>query len=440
MLNVPNRGLRLVRQIYLDEAGTSANDTHAVVAGPVVHADSVLIPLQNHIRSIVEEFIPAPDQAGFVFHMTDIWNNGKYFKDKAVWPWERRKPIVDALVAIPKRFELPVVSQFCVRSEFQERFPALCSKSTKPRKSKGGAVIARAIIAALAALYVFGVAEAAERIGSDALQKEHVPLRKISEDEADFVFRAVDASVLNGAVKVNAGWLAPRNVGVRKEQFRHHRPGDISPIERGCRPFVRWRYHNFHCSGDFAGVPVRHSGERTEANASLDLCYYGRRSAIVERVVGDFEKGKFPFWNVEPAFVDIPQCLDLFDKDVGALDIKQSLFGDVGAAPGMDGGLSGIDGSGNGGAKSHEANDGASQDQPIGLPSPIRRLLSSIGSLPLGAKVGIAIVLSSFAGLVGVIGFVGALDLRLPYRRRASRGLLILLGLCLFCLPAAFWW
>jgi len=123
MLNVPNRGLRLVRQIYLDEAGTSANDTHAVVAGPVVHADSVLIPLQNHIRSIVEEFIPAPDQAGFVFHMTDIWNNGKYFKDKAVWPWERRKPIVDALVAIPKRFELPVVSQFCVRSEFQERFP-----------------------------------------------------------------------------------------------------------------------------------------------------------------------------------------------------------------------------------------------------------------------------------------------------------------------------
>ncbi|ESY89315.1 hypothetical protein X738_32245 [Mesorhizobium sp. LNHC209A00] len=58
----------------------------------------------------------------------------------------------------------------------------------------------------------------------------------------------------------------------------------------------------------------------------------------------------------------------------------------------------------------------------------------------MGAKVGIAIVLSGLAGWIGVFGFVGALDWRLTYWRRTGRGLLVLFGLSLFCLPAAFWW
>ncbi|WP_085736516.1 DUF3800 domain-containing protein [Rhizobium sp. CIAT894] len=117
---------RLVRQIYLDEAGTSANDTHAVVAGPVVHADDVLIPLQTHIHSLVEEFIPKEDHNSFgVFHMTDLWNNGKYFKDKSVWTWEKKKPIIDALTDIPRHFKLPIVMQFIERSSFVEEHPEL---------------------------------------------------------------------------------------------------------------------------------------------------------------------------------------------------------------------------------------------------------------------------------------------------------------------------
>lgn len=115
-----------MRQIYLDEAGTSANDSHAVVAGPVVNADTVLIPLQEHILSLIERFIPAEDHNTFgVFHMTDIWNNGKYFKDRTLWSWQRRKPIIDALTDIPRLFELPIVFQFVERSKFAIRHPTL---------------------------------------------------------------------------------------------------------------------------------------------------------------------------------------------------------------------------------------------------------------------------------------------------------------------------
>lgn len=124
MTRPPAQRLRLLRQFYLDEAGTSQNDTHAVVAGPAVHADDELLPIQKRLADIVEEFIPEPDRRGFVFHMTDIWNNGKYFKNKDAWPWERRKPIVDALVGIPKLFELPIVFQFVRRAEIEATYPS----------------------------------------------------------------------------------------------------------------------------------------------------------------------------------------------------------------------------------------------------------------------------------------------------------------------------
>lgn len=114
---------RVVRQIYLDEAGTSANDQHAVVAGPVVHADEKLWVLQDRLEAIAAEFIPEQDRHGFVFHMTDLWNNGKYFRDKSVWSWERKKPIIDALVDIPRQLELPVVMHFVERRDIVERFP-----------------------------------------------------------------------------------------------------------------------------------------------------------------------------------------------------------------------------------------------------------------------------------------------------------------------------
>jgi len=115
-------------------------------------------------------------------------------------------------------------------------------------------------------------------------------------------------------------------------------------------------------------------------------------------------------------------------------------FGLLGPGFGMHCSVSSKLGGGTGGEQGERTDNGSGENEPVGAHGPIRRLLGGIGGLPLGAKVGVAVILSCLAGWIGVFGYVGILDWRLACWRRAGRGLLMLLGLCLFCLPAAFWW
>ena len=75
----------------------------------IVHGGHQLVPVEVHLQGLVEKHIPPEDRAGFVFHATDIWSNGKYFKDRQRWPLERRLPILEALADIPASFGLPIV-------------------------------------------------------------------------------------------------------------------------------------------------------------------------------------------------------------------------------------------------------------------------------------------------------------------------------------------
>ncbi len=106
---VPLDGGNLVRMVYLDEAGISnpEHEPFIVVAGVIIHADCQWKAIEAHIRSLVADFIPQSDQDGFVFHATELFSGGKYF-DRDVWPRCIRWQILDELVAIPRKFDLPI--------------------------------------------------------------------------------------------------------------------------------------------------------------------------------------------------------------------------------------------------------------------------------------------------------------------------------------------
>jgi len=79
-----------------------------VVAGPIVHADSELIPIEDHVQAIAAKYIPEEDRDGFVFHAADIWNNNQYFKDRTVWPRSRCWDVIWDLARMPAQFGLPI--------------------------------------------------------------------------------------------------------------------------------------------------------------------------------------------------------------------------------------------------------------------------------------------------------------------------------------------
>jgi Protein of unknown function (DUF3800) len=128
------KGTKLVRFAFLDEGGIAQHEPYAVVAGMFVHGDEQVIPLENRLEELVQKHIPENDREGFVFHAADIWGGGKYFKDKDVWPWERRAEILDDLVAIPGQLEIPVVYSWITKAERRPHIEQeLRAKGREPR-------------------------------------------------------------------------------------------------------------------------------------------------------------------------------------------------------------------------------------------------------------------------------------------------------------------
>lgn len=120
-----------MRFAYLDEAGTSRNEPHALVGGVLINADDKLIQIEQYIQHLIEKHIPEADQEGFVLHTTEIWSGTKYFENRDIWPLERRTAILADLVKIPEKFEIPLVFGYVDKSNFVTKFPQLKSE---PRK------------------------------------------------------------------------------------------------------------------------------------------------------------------------------------------------------------------------------------------------------------------------------------------------------------------
>ena len=87
--------------------------------------------------------------------------------------------------------------------------------------------------------------------------------------------------------------------------------------------------------------------------------------------------------------------------------------------------------SGSEGKPAYESPESAKQ------PSRVSRAISSIGGLPLGAKVGGSLILALFAWLIQYRGF-GYLTLGRGYLRKGA--LYLVAGSGLWLLPIALWW
>jgi hypothetical protein len=107
---------RHVRQVYLDEAGTSnpSQEPFLVVAGIIINADQDWLPLDRHLKSIMRKRLPEELQYTGIFHAKDIWHGSRDFQ-RPRWPLAKRMEILADLAAIPAKFHLSVVHGFVER-------------------------------------------------------------------------------------------------------------------------------------------------------------------------------------------------------------------------------------------------------------------------------------------------------------------------------------
>jgi hypothetical protein len=126
----PLRGSKIVRLVYLDEAGISnpKQEPFLVVAGVVVNADSQFKAIELHIDHLIQKHIPLDKQHGCVFHAMELFHGTKRFR-RDVWPFEKRLEILDDLAAIPRKFDLPICFGVTDRIEI----PSLLMGPTTPK-------------------------------------------------------------------------------------------------------------------------------------------------------------------------------------------------------------------------------------------------------------------------------------------------------------------
>ena len=116
----PTAGDEIVRLIYMDEAGTSnpEHEPYLVVASAIVHADRQAKHLESELRRLREKHCPDAPK-GFAFHAMAIFNGesgNKYFS-REKWPKEKRWAILDELVRIPAKFDVPIIYGVIDRNE-----------------------------------------------------------------------------------------------------------------------------------------------------------------------------------------------------------------------------------------------------------------------------------------------------------------------------------
>lgn len=115
-----------MRIVYFDESGTGSldRDPFLVIAGVCVHADDQLLPLAAYLDAMIEDLVPPEHREGFFFHAKDIYHGSGKIWDRRRVSKEYRFAILDELVSIPRKFELPVVWGHADRVSFSQRHPS----------------------------------------------------------------------------------------------------------------------------------------------------------------------------------------------------------------------------------------------------------------------------------------------------------------------------
>jgi hypothetical protein len=101
-----------VRYIYIDEAGTSANEPVTIVLGIIVDADAHWKIGEGRLAQLIET-VPESLRPNFVSHATAIWGSPKY---RECWTREDRLKFLHAMMGIPRSIGLPIAFGMVRRS------------------------------------------------------------------------------------------------------------------------------------------------------------------------------------------------------------------------------------------------------------------------------------------------------------------------------------
>ena len=101
-----------MRNIYTDEAGISAPEPVSVVAALIVSPDVHWFPVMRRLREIWDQHVPSEyrheNKPGlhnhFIFHAKHVSDGKKYPR----WPEGSRRALLQAMMAIPSEFEIPI--------------------------------------------------------------------------------------------------------------------------------------------------------------------------------------------------------------------------------------------------------------------------------------------------------------------------------------------
>lgn len=118
---------KTVRLVYMDEAGISQHEPFTVVSAVIVHGDSALNAVENHLDRLVERHIPSHQREGFIFQAKHLFGGvpgaeKPFGRDNPEWTLERRLGIARDLAAIPAKFKLPVAYGWVKKADFPSTF------------------------------------------------------------------------------------------------------------------------------------------------------------------------------------------------------------------------------------------------------------------------------------------------------------------------------
>jgi hypothetical protein len=97
-------GNKVMRFVYMDEAGTSEREPVTVVVALIVNADEQLMFAEAAVSEVLGA-VPEHFRKGFVFHATDVWNDEKY---RQSWMMSDRLALLHAMMALPRRLKIPI--------------------------------------------------------------------------------------------------------------------------------------------------------------------------------------------------------------------------------------------------------------------------------------------------------------------------------------------
>lgn len=114
LFGAPLLGDKWLKQIHVDEAGTSRWDRIAVVAAVIIDGDRDFRRAEEKIGEAIKEHIPSDMQEGFVFHAKDVF--GKLKKERG-WEIEKCYEITEAWLKVIVDLSLPFVTAWAAKPE-----------------------------------------------------------------------------------------------------------------------------------------------------------------------------------------------------------------------------------------------------------------------------------------------------------------------------------